>query len=91
MTRPSGPTSQVRVVNNSVNQEANYVQPVFHKNDKFYNVVAAKPGGDLITALASLQDSLDKYYEMRKNSSSELTMEGREFIRAWKENINEYG
>ena len=87
MSRPS----EVRVTNNNVNQEANYVQPVFHKNDKFYNVVAAKPGGDLIAALASLQDSLDQYYEMRKNSRNELNMEGREFVRAWKENINEYG
>ena len=80
----------VRSSNRMTNSEATYIQPTFHKNDKYYNLVAAKPGGSIITALKTLEEAVDGMVSDLKNSNSKLSINAKELIRAVKEGFNEY-
>lgn len=74
----------------TVNSESNYVQPTFHKNDQYYNIIAAKPGGSIITALKTLEEAVEEMVSGLKNSDNKLSINTRELIRVIKKGLNEY-
>ena len=63
-----------RIVNVSFVDEDKIVPigTTFHKNDKYYNLVAAKPGGSIITALKTLEEAVDGMVSDLKNSKYSL-------------------
>ena len=85
-----GSKLNIATTKNVSNSEATYVQPTFHKNDKYYNFVAAKKGGSIITALKTLEDAVDSMVSGIKNTDNKLSIDMKEFIRTVKEGLNEY-
>lgn len=86
-----GGSMSVRSNNVTSNSEANYIQPTFNKNDKFYNLIAAKPGGDIMSALMELNAAVQALLQKQKNSNPELDITGKELYRAVKEQFTAYG
>jgi len=86
-----GGSMSVRSNNVTSNSEANYIQPTFNKNDKFYNLIAAKPGGDIMSALMELNAAVQTLLQKQKNSNPELDITGKELYRAVKEQFTAYG
>lgn len=80
-------TSRTRTTNKS----SQYVIPTFNKSDKIYPIIAAKPGGDIISSLTELEEAVNVLYEALKNSKSDLSIEGKELVRAFKLAYNENG
>lgn len=83
----SNSTSRVTTSNKS----SQYIIPTFNKNDKIYPIIAAKPGGDIISSLTELEEAVAVLHDALKNSKSDLSIEGKELVRAFKSAYNEYG
>jgi hypothetical protein len=60
-----------------VSVSSNYVQPVFHKQDKFY---AAKEGGVIAKALDGVLAAVDKLIDQKQDLN--LSIKERELVRA---------